>query len=197
MKKPLETSMLLAVLALYPSSALPHPDEELADLGDADASLTADPPQARPPPPPETLPSPPPQKPPPPAQPPSGQWVYTAQYGWVWMPHADAYTYVPPGGYGEPYAYVYGPSFGWTWVVAPWIWGWGPWPSFGVVGPRHYGWYGHGWWRDPGRWHFAPRPGGGHRFPGVRPAPHRGAWVGPGRSVGGRGFVGHRGGRHR
>ncbi len=27
-----------------------------------------------------------------------GQWVYTQQYGWVWMPYGDDYTYAPPGG---------------------------------------------------------------------------------------------------
>src|SRR5512143_507936 len=41
------------------------------------------------------------------AQAPAGQWIYTQQYGWVWMPYGDDYTYVPPDGYGEPYAYVY------------------------------------------------------------------------------------------
>ena len=62
----------------------------------------------------------------------SGQWVHTQQYGWVWMPYGDAYSYVPPEGEGQPYEYVYYPSHGWTWVVAPWIWGFGPWPYFGV-----------------------------------------------------------------
>ncbi len=51
---------------------------------------------------------------------PPGEWVWTEQYGWVWMPYADAYTAVPPDGYGEPYMYVYGPTFGWSWLVAPW-----------------------------------------------------------------------------
>jgi len=191
-KKPVETSMLLAALALYPSTAWSHPDEELADFDESEAGRAAEAPVARPAtPPPEALPSPPSQRPPPPvAQAPRGQWIHTAQYGWVWMPYADAYTYVPPGGAGEPYAYVYGPSFGWSWVVAPWIWGYGPWPYFGIAGPRFYGWYGHGWWRNPGRWHYAPRPWGGHRHSVVGPAPHRG-WVGPGRGGGGRASGGH------
>ena len=121
-----------------------------------------------------------------PAQPASaGQWVYTQQYGWVWMPYGDAYSYVPPDGEGEPYEYVYYPAYGWTWVVAPWIWGFGPWPYFGVFGPAHFGWFGHGWWRSPWRWHFRPAPfRGGFAFHGFRPAPFRGG-------VGGRGFVGH------
>jgi hypothetical protein len=99
---------------------------------------------------------------------PPGQWVYTQQYGWVWMPYADAYTYLPPDESGEPYMYVYGPAFGWSWVVAPWVWGGGPWPYFGIHGAWHFGWYshgwyshgwyGHGWWGHPGRW---GRPWGG------------------------------------
>ena len=101
---------------------------------------------------------------------PPGQWVYTQQYGWVWMPYGDAYSYVPPDGEGEPYEYVYYPSYGWNWVVAPWIWGYGAWPHFGVYGPGRFGWYGHGWWRTPGRWNFRPSVGraafGGHGFVG-------------------------------
>jgi hypothetical protein len=92
---------------------------------------------------------------------PAGQWVYTEQYGWVWMPYGDSYSYVPPDGQGEPYEYVYYPSSGWTWVGAPWIWGYGAWPYFGVYGPGRFGWYSHGWWRTPGRWHFNPSFRGG------------------------------------
>ncbi len=78
----------------------------------------------------------------------TGQWVYTDQYGWVWMPYGDAYSYVPPNG-AVPDMYVYYPAVGWCWLVAPWLWGWGPMPFFGVYGPWHFGWYGHGY----GRWH--------------------------------------------
>src|SRR5579859_2681336 len=37
----------------------------------------------------------------------SGQWVYTNQYGWVWMPYGT--QYVEEGHYGDdsPYEYVY------------------------------------------------------------------------------------------
>ena len=121
-----------------------------------------------------------PQAPPADAQPgTSGQWVYTQQYGWVWMPYGDAYSYVPPDGEGEPYEYVYYPDYGWTWIVAPWIWGFGPWPYFGVFGPAHFGWYGHGWWRSPWRWRYRPAPfhGGGFAVHGIRSAPARGAFV--------------------
>ena len=95
-----------------------------------------------------------------------GQWVYTAQYGWVFMPYGDGYT-TAVDGYADPYMYVYGPAFGWTWVAAPWLCGWGPWPYFGVVGPWGFGWYGHGIHHRPwrGGWAggaptFRPHPPG-------------------------------------
>src|SRR5262245_7109584 len=59
----------------------------------------------------------------------------------------SAYTYVPAGAY--PDMYVYFPAYGWRWVVAPWVWGIGPHPYFGVYGWARYGWYGHGF----GRWY--------------------------------------------
>src|SRR5690242_3218562 len=70
----------------------------------------------------------------------SGQWVYTSQYGWVWMPYGSAYTYLPASAY--PDMYVYAPAFGWRWVVAPWVWGIGPHPYFGVYGWNRFAWYG-------------------------------------------------------
>jgi hypothetical protein len=128
---------------------------------------------------------------------PEGQWVYTQQYGWVWMPYGDAFTYVPPDGYGEPYEYVYATPYGWTWVVAPWVWGWGPWPFFGVHGAFRFAWFGHGWWRSPWRWHFQHVPfhgvHGGFAFHGIRAAPVRGGPVMRGAPVG-RAFVGRAGG---
>lgn len=107
---------------------------------------------------------------------PAGQWVHTRQYGWIWMPYGESYTSVPASGYGEPYQYVYYPAYrAWTWIVAPWVWGIGPWPYFGAYGPVRFAWYGHGWWRTPSRWSFAPRGhGGGLGPPGFRPAPYRG-----------------------
>ncbi len=125
---------------------------------------------------------------------PPGQWVYTQQYGWIWMPYGDAYSYVPPDA-GEPYEYVYYPSYGWTWVVAPWIWGYGPWPYFGAFGPAHFAWYGFGYWRTPWRWHYRPAP-----FPGRVGTPVRSfrpnVAPAPGRTFGPRpapssGFTGH------
>lgn len=113
---------------------------------------------------------------------PEGQWVQTQQYGWLWMPYAEAYTWAPADGYGEPAMYVYRPAFGWCWLAAPWVWGLGPWPRFGVYGYVHFGWYGHGWWRTPHRWHWAPGAfhrglghdgwrGGPREFPRPLPAP--------------------------
>ena len=81
----------------------------------------------------------------------AGQWVYTNQYGWVWMPYGDQYTYEGTAYDANPYAYVYYPSYGWTWLAAPWIWGWGAYPYFGLRGPLAFGWYrglyraGYGW----------------------------------------------------
>lgn len=87
---------------------------------------------------------------------PQGQWVYTQQYGWVWMPYGSQYTSTPTQTGVYPSEYVYRPSYGWNWVSAPWVFGWGARPFFGVVGPSHYGWYNRAaavGWRG-----YAPRP---------------------------------------
>src|SRR5262249_47385670 len=80
------------------------------------------------------------------AAPPSGQWVYTAQYGWVWMPYAQSYTYITPDG-STPYEYVYWPGYGWRWALAPWVFGWGPRPHWGVYGITRFYWHAHPWFR--------------------------------------------------
>jgi len=67
-----------------------------------------------------------------------GQWVYTGQYGWVYMPYGAQYVYTQSAG---AYAYVYYPTFGWRWLAAPWILGSGPHPYFGARGPFAYAWY--------------------------------------------------------
>jgi hypothetical protein len=95
------------------------------------------------------------EAPPPPAPPapqaswvrayPTGQWVYTSDYGWVWVPAGSATTMVD----GVPYAELYTPAYGWTWYVSPW--GFGPY-HYGswVVHPwRPVGWRG-GWVAHPG-----------------------------------------------
>jgi hypothetical protein len=55
------------------------------------------------------------------------------------MPYGDQYTYEGTAYDASPYAYVYYPSYGWTWLAAPWIWGWGAYPYFGVHGPLGFG----------------------------------------------------------
>ena len=93
---------------------------------------------------------------------PAGRWVYGNGYGWMWVP-ANTETVDSDG---VPYAYLYTPSYGWTWYVSPWgpgpyrygVWvrrpwhpvGWhGAWVAHpGVVvrlgGPRYYRYRGHG-----------------------------------------------------
>ncbi len=81
----------------------------------------------------------------------AGQWVYTSEYGWIWMPYGNQYTYEGSPSDAYPYAYAYYPGSGWMWLAAPWVWGWGAYPYFGVRGPMGFGWYtglfhaGYGW----------------------------------------------------
>jgi hypothetical protein len=162
---------------------------QVADPNSAPPSAAAEPPAPPPesaPPPPLVSPEPPPQGAPagPPqaetiaAPPTDGQWVYTGQYGWVWMPYGAQYTYLPAGG-AAPDMYVYYPAFGWRWVVAPWVWGLGPQPYFGVYGVVRFTWWGRGF----GRWYgFAPRYvgwGGRGYWAGGRWAAPRAAFAAP------------------
>jgi len=106
-----------------------------------------DPQYAPPPPPPQGATPPLPQ-----AQQPQGQWVNTAEQGWIWVP-AGTQTYAVEQ---VPYAYLYTPAYGWTWYASPWGWGpyaYGPWVGgawpFGfrawAHGPGGWGWnYGRG-----------------------------------------------------
>jgi hypothetical protein len=113
---------------------------------------SAPPPQEPPPPPTTAVPPPPHTQPIEPArvaQPttplaaaPGGQWVYTTQYGWVWMAYDDGYTQVVPDA-ALAYQFVYYPAFGWRWVVAPWVLGFGAAPYWGRLGPAHFHWYAH------------------------------------------------------
>ena len=102
-----------------------------------------------------------------PTPPPAGQWVYTQQYGWLWMPYDQRYTYVVDSS-ALAYEYAYYPAYGWGWVVAPWILGFGSVPHWGTFGPGRFAWYAHPWFRV-GTTHLRPswglgaRPGGfGH-----------------------------------
>jgi hypothetical protein len=100
---------------------------------------------------------------------PSGQWVYTDQYGWLWMPYGKQYTYIPADPQVFPDMYVYYPAYGWRWVVSPWVYGYGPAPYWGSPGPRYFVWYSRPWFRVGGYWGW-----GGYRTWG-----HYSGWVGP------------------
>ena len=99
----------------------------------------------------------------------AGQWVYTSEYGWIWMPYGDQYTHEGMANDDSPYSYAYYPSYGWMWLAAPWVWGWGAHPYFGSLGPSGFGWYrglyraGYGWggYRGGGRGDYGM--GGGNR----------------------------------
>ena len=93
----------------------------------------------------------------------NGQWVYTAQYGWLWMPYAIQYVHEPSVDRTYPQAFVYYPTHGWTWVVAPWVWGWGVVPFYGSQGPWHFAWYRGPTFVHPG-W-----GGGGYRGASISP----------------------------
>jgi hypothetical protein len=183
MTKLIRTLSLLSAAALL-TPALPRAQDAWTDEPAPSAAAPQPPPGEMPPAPPAETPPPPQAQAPAPQAPaavPPGQWVYTQQYGWVWMPYADGYTSVPASGYGEPSVYVYYPAYScWAWLAAPWVWGYGPWPYFGVYGPARFAWYGHGWWRYPSNWHYAPARGyaGGYARPGFVPA-GRGGWVAP------------------
>jgi hypothetical protein len=147
------TLTTLAVGPVQVAAGTPPPIEAAEDP--QPVQPPSSPPMDPPPPPPAVRPNPPSEPPqaPPQEEAPAGQWVYTSQYGWVWMPFGDNFTHVPPDG-STPNMYVYYPEVGWSWVIAPWLWGWGPMPYFGLIGPRAFGWYGVGL----GRWYgFAGR----------------------------------------
>jgi len=89
-----------------------------------------------------------------------GEWVYTAQYGWTWVPYGSTATAVGV----QPYVYLYAPAYGWRWFVSPW-----------GIGPFHYGSWGWGprwgYRYSPRGWiggaHGVPRPGFGGAHYGV------------------------------
>jgi hypothetical protein len=186
--------MVSLVAGTSPASASSHQQADPPDPKSEEPSTPA--PRDPPPPPPSSSerPKPPTTPPPDTARPhdsPDGQWVWTTQYGWVWMPYGDDYTHVPPDG-STPNMYVYYPDAGWCWVVAPWLWGWGPMPYFGVLGPVHFGWWGYGlghWYGFRGHyygrgWHGGSYWHGGRWVGGARPR----IGGGSGRSISPRGF---------
>ena len=72
-----------------------------------------------------------------------GDWVYAAEYGWVWQPRSTAigiYDDWAPYRYGH---WTWCPPYGWTWVgYEPWGWA-----------PYHYG----RWVYYNNRWAWCPR----------------------------------------
>lgn len=91
------------------------------------------------------------------------------------MPYEQSYTYVVPEA-ALAYTFVYYPAFGWRWVVAPWVLGFGVAPYWGPLGPVHFVWYARPWFRIGGPYY--PYRGPGWRLPrstgrGFRPSPHR------------------------
>jgi hypothetical protein len=143
MKSTLVVALGLSLLG--PGIARAQADDATAAEAVAQPQMQA--PAEQPPLPPQQLPAPPQQQVQSQASG-SGQWVYTGQYGWLWMPYGAQYTYQPTSDEASPYEYVYAPSYGWSWLEAPWIWGWGPQPFFGTYGPARFAWF-HGW-RYPG-----------------------------------------------
>ena len=91
------------------------------------------------------------------------------------MPYDRAYTYVVPDA-ALAYTFVYYPVFGWRWVVAPWVLGFGVAPYWGPLGPVHFGWYARPWFRV-GAPYYPYRGRGWHPPPatgrGFHPSPHR------------------------
>jgi len=158
-------ALALAQTAPAPNPAPPPPPE--ATQGPAPAE--AQPSELPPPPPGAQSVAPPGEHAQPPAEGPAGQWVYTNQYGWLWMPYGQQYTHIPSDTQVYPDMYVYYPTYGWRWVVAPWVYGYGPAPYWGVFGPRYFAWYAHPWFRVGGFWGWGGYHGWGH---------YRG-WVGP------------------
>lgn len=110
------------------------------------------------------------------------------------MPHTKRYTYVPA--YGDSYMYVYYPRVGWNWMVAPWVYGWGPQPYWGAWGLSQFAWYSRPWFRPVGSGFLR----GGFRYAFGRPHLIGGGFRGGGFYGGGfrgGGFHGgHQGGGH-
>lgn len=100
----------------------------------------------------------------------TGEWVYTNDYGWIWIPKDVSVV----SANDNPYVYLYTPYFGWSWYVSPW--GYGPyscgdWAFRSAIGlafwANHRGdsisHHGH---RAPQGQGSAPRPGRGESSPG-------------------------------
>lgn len=90
----------------------------------------------------------------------SGQWIYTQQYGWVFAPYDQQYTYVTDDVTAAS-MYCYRPVLGWAWLASPWVISVGPRPYWGTWGPYRYSYYAHPWFRvrpRVGTVHYYGRP---------------------------------------
>jgi len=168
---------LALLIAAVPGLALAQPSATPEATPPPDSQAPQDLPPApseTPPPPPNEPPGPPQANAPPPPAPqpaaaPAGRWVWTAQYGWLYLPYARQFVFVPGDPQVFPEQFVYYPVYGWRWVIAPWVYGYGPQPRWGVGGPRLFVWFAQPWFRVGGYWGW-----GGYRGWG----PYRG-WIGP------------------
>jgi hypothetical protein len=134
-----------AVPCLAQSAPPPPPADEMAPPPPTAApDNLPPPPSASIPPPSVSAPAAQPLPPPPPRQ---GEWTYTAQYGWVWMPYGRRYTYVVDGT-DTASMFVFYPHYGWRWVAAPWVVGIGPIPRWGPRGPGRFAFYAHPWFHS-------------------------------------------------
>ena len=136
----MKTSILLLSVALDTGAVAQTPPPAPPPMSQPPPPPAATPPTAQPIEPPRVATN----APPPPGSV-TGEWVYTTQYGWIWMPYDQQYTHVVEDS-GAAYEFVYYPAFGWRWVVAPWVFGIGPAPHF-VHGPGRFTWYAHPWFR--------------------------------------------------
>jgi hypothetical protein len=129
----------------------------------------------------------------------NGQWVFTQQYGWVYAPYDQTYTYVTDD-VSAASMYAYRPTIGWAWIASPWVISVGPRPYWGTWGPYRYAYYSHPWFRvrpHYGSVHYYGRP---NYYYHAAPPPrahyyYRGpGWRGP---AGGGGWHHGGGGHHR
>jgi hypothetical protein len=167
MFKKLLPPLVAVVLALGPSVARA---QDTTAYPDAPAPVQAAPAPPAPPPPPQ----PDVVRAPAPAAP-TGQWVYTSQYGWIWEPYGQPYTYVYEN---TAYTYAYYPAYGWRWVYSPWVVGYGPQPYWGAHGWVHFGWYGAYGYRGGYHGVYYAHPGRVAYGHGAHAAPHASHWGG-------------------
>ena len=120
-----------------PGPPIVIPAEEPAPSRPAVTEAQAEPPSTTPAaaPPLQPYVAPPPPTPPPPGYT-RGEWIHTEDLGWLWVPgESSTVTYDD-----VPYAYMYTPSYGWTWYVSPWGVG-----AYYRGGWARHPWHPHGW----------------------------------------------------